>query len=216
MVRKYSTKKSFEYYSPACNHLSNLADVHDDYKVYNNCQELITDFEANYSKTTQDIINFIKHIIDPNRKNKYLADVQFIADPYYESEKKDLDIYDIDYKNEKECHLNWFKNHFVASENSTLHAYDYVALFILNANEITDHKLMIGKLNTTESTKDKIYIEDLQDEIELLNVINIASGTNDVGYIINQKLPLFHKHSDFSFIGNNARRNVLTIRIKQL
>lgn len=216
MIRKYSHKRAFEYYSPSCDSLSNLRDLHDNYEIYNTCQNLIEDFEKNFSTTTQDIINFINHLIDPESKYQYVADVQFIADPYYKINENeldtDLDISDIDNCG-RECHLNWFKNHFVSGKKNTLHAYDYVALFVLNANEITDHKLMIGKLDSNDDSKN---IDELQDKIEHLNDITIKCGKSDIGYIINQKLPIFHKHSDFTFLNNESRRNVLTIRIKHI
>ena len=37
---------------------------------------------------------------------------------------------------------------------------------------------------------------------------------SDIGYIINQKQNLYHKHSRFSYKSIHSRRNVLAIRFK--
>lgn len=118
--------------------------------------------------------------------------------------------------NSNKCTLKWHQDMFINSETNTPHAYDYVALFVLKYSDITPHKLMIGKIKDDIDTS-KMSLDDIQEHVVPLADTWIDHENNsDTGYIIDQKREYLHKHSDFDYINTNAKRNVITIRIKYL
>lgn len=120
-----------------------------------------------------------------------------------------------DNRDNHKCSLSWHQDHFVEAKTNQTHAYDFVALFVLNANNVTPHKLMIGKLKAEIDTKD-MTLDQIQEHIIPLTDSLIDENTSDIGYVIDQRKRYFHKHSDFEHLGADSRRNVITIRIKHL
>lgn len=119
--------------------------------------------------------------------------------------------------NKCKCTLNWHQDQFLESSSKKPYAYDFVALFVLNANNVTPHKLMIGKLKRDDLNLNTMDLESLQEHIVPIADTDINDSVcSDLGYIIDQRRDLFHKHSDFVHNDAESRRNVITIRIKYL
>ncbi len=219
MIRKLSTADSFEFYSPSCNKVEKIIvsqkDIDDKTDLYN----FMNLFHENFSDCVMNLVNYVDFIIDPHQKMKYIADVLFIADPYYtnyrqyqsngyghniEIEKPDSDI-DAVPEDKRSCSLNWHRDMYRQSSSNETQLYDYVALFILNVKNISPHKLMIAKFNETDEMAGKISSIDIDENV-----------TGDIGYIIDQNANLFHRHSDFVHQNIDARRNVIAIRFKYI
>jgi len=58
--------------------------------------------------------------------------------------------------------------------------------------------------------------EEIQENVVSLADTSIDSDllNSDIGYIIDQRQGFLHKHSDFEYIDDDAKRNVITIRFK--
>lgn len=111
------------------------------------------------------------------------------------------------------CSLLWHQDRFVEAKTKQTHSYDIVALFVLNASNITPHSLMIGRVRDDVNIT---TLEDVQKNIITLSDTMIENGSSDTGYIIDQRKNIYHKHSDYEYIDRDSRRNVITIRLKYL
>jgi hypothetical protein len=132
------------------------------------------------------------------------------------AETRETTITDVDHHKNHKCSLSWHQDHFIEAKTNQIYAYDFIALFVLNAANVTPHKLMIGKLRNDIDTKD-MTLNQLQEYIIPLSDISIdIENSSDIGYVIDQRKRYFHKHSDFEYINSDSRRNVITIRIKYL
>jgi hypothetical protein len=117
----------------------------------------------------------------------------------------------------KSCSLNWHQDYFSETTQDIIekYRYDYVAMFVLNSRDVSEHKLQIGKLRTDIDIKGMTN-EEIQSHIVPVSetVIN-DDNSCDIGYIINQSdKNFYHKHSSFDHLSNDSRRNVIIIRFK--
>jgi hypothetical protein len=116
----------------------------------------------------------------------------------------------------KKYSLLWHQDQFVESKTKQKFAYDYIAFFILGAKNVQPHKLMIGRLKNDIDISG-MNLEQLQEHITTVSETTIDDDNNsDIGYVIDQGRNYFHKHSDFYYKDTDAKRNVITIRIKYL
>jgi hypothetical protein len=191
-------------------------------------QKLLDLFKRDFTDSCVNIIEYIDYIIGSKTSN-YTTDLIFIADPFHEGYQHTQDNGygkpDYEYNNDHicsdfcqkakpddetlSCCMEWHQD--MLSDSKGNHTpYDYVALFILNGRDITSHQLMIGKADT-----DKKNENGSQKKIKEIQTIDLDKHQNsDIGYIINQKRDLYHKHSKFSYKSTHSRRNVLAIRFK--
>ncbi|VBB17639.1 hypothetical protein YASMINEVIRUS_102 [Yasminevirus sp. GU-2018] len=117
---------------------------------------------------------------------------------------------------ENKCSLKWHQDRFVEANTNKTHAYDFVAMFVLKAQQITPHKLMIGKVKEDIDIA-KSSTDEIQQNVNMLADAWIDSDhDSDIGYVIDQTQGYLHKHSDFDYQSSLSRRNVITIRIKYL
>jgi len=150
-----------------------------------------------------------------NSKNKSTLNSECIVDEFKDDGKIIVDLDSKGTKNHK-CTLSWHQDRFVEAKTNQTHSYDFVALFVLSAINVTPHKLMIGKLRNDIDTNN-MTLEQIQEHvIPMSDSIIDKENSSDLGYIIDQRKRYFHKHSDFEYLGADSRRNVITIRIKYL
>ncbi len=225
MIRKYSNADDMQYFTPSCNGVTVISPSNTDIQNGTTLHEFVQMFQNKFSDRVMDLVSYVNYIIDPRGESDYVVDVTLIADPYlnhktmnrygYPNYRIDNLIKDNDSLNKK-CSLAWHQDHFIEVNTKQTHAYDVVAMFILNAKNISSHKLMIGKLKTDIDTS-AMTLEQIQEHIILSSAISIENDIcSDIGYIIDQRQNFFHKHSDFEYLNNESRRNVITIRIKYL
>lgn len=227
MVRKYSINDDINFYSPSCNGVVNLIPTNDDIKNESILHKFIKLYTDKFNKTVCDLINYVKYIVDPNNKHRYIADISLVAEPYYKEYNQissngygsselynaKNDTFTIDTSNYK-YKTQWHQDQFIESKTKKLHSYDIIATFILNTNNIMPHKLIIGELKNTDNKQTTLNLEE-----HIVNVSSIElneSCHSDVGYILDQRRNIFHKHTDIKFNDIESRRNVCTIRIKYL
>jgi hypothetical protein len=212
MMRKYSISSNLEFYSPCCDKLIelNIQETNDKetelYKFINIYQNKIADQVMN-------IVNYVDFIIDPYRKRNYMVDVMLIADPFYKGYKNyqsngyglkidndEIDDITMIKPDDQERKSRWHFDMLHIDDGSETIIYDNVSMFILNSSNISRHKLMIGK-------KENKNVVDLSS-------ICIEDPDSDIGYIIDQGKDLLHKHSKFLHIGNDSKRNTISIKFK--
>ena len=60
-------------------------------------------------------------------------------------------------------------------------------------------------------------LDEIQEHIVPISDIEINKDLPyDIGYIIDQRRKIFHKHSDFEYENLETRRNVVAIRLKYI
>lgn len=229
MIRKCSLNDNINFYSPSCDSVINLAPTSDDIKNETELHKFIKLYNDKFNNTITDLVNYVKYIIDPKNEHKYIVDVSLIAEPYYKGQKQfrtngygkpnidndNKESYNINITNNKYT-LNWHQDKFIESKTKKPYVYDILATFILNTNSVSSHKLMIGKLKN-DIILDNMDLDSLQKHITSIDDININENCNsDIGYILDQRRNIFHKHSDIIFNDIESRRNVCIIRIKYL
>ena len=213
MIRKYSSMDEMQYYSPHCSGVTTISPSNVDILMGTPIYEFVQMFQNKFSDRIMDLISYVNYIVasDCNEELDYVVDVTMIADPYYNYENK------IEENNtNNKCTSYWHQDHFVETKSKQYHSYDIIALFVLNAVNITPHKLMIGKLKPDVDVSG-MTLGQIQEHISLSSEFMIDSEIcSDIGYVIDQRKNFFHKHSDFSHQGYESRRNIITIRIKYL
>ena len=231
MIRKYSNSMDLQFFAPSCSGVTVISPSNKDIENETPIHGFVQMFLSKFSDRVMDLVSYVGYIIDPNRISEYVVDVTMIADPYDRSYKYSTtkggygqpvsvdgstNNNILEHKNmNHKCSLSWHQDHFIEAKTNKTYAYDFVALFVLNANNITPHKLMIGKLKSDIDTKD-MNLEQIQEHIIPLTDTLIDGIASDIGYVIDQRKRYFHKHSDFEHMGADSRRNVITIRIKHL
>jgi hypothetical protein len=238
MIRKYSNDPALQFFSPTCSGVRVISPSNDDIQNGTMIHEFIQMFTSNFLAKVMDLVHYVCYIIDSQKLslkgtfNQYVVDITMIANPYDNSIQENLlekDCYGkpselIMPKNSeidqhcinRKCTLSWHQDHFVEAKTNQTHAYDVVALFILNAINITPHKLLIGRLRSDVDTRD-MTLDQIQEYIIPLAETTIdINNSSDLGYIIDQRKRYFHRHTDFEHIGQYSRRNAITIRIKYL
>jgi len=231
MIRKYSNSMDLQFFAPSCSGVTVISPSNKDIENETPIHGFVQMFLSKFSDRVMDLVSYVGYIIDPNRISEYVVDVTMIADPYDRSYKYSTtkggygqpvsvdgstNNNILEHKNmNHKCSLSWHQDHFIEAKTNKTYAYDFVALFVLNANNITPHKLMIGKLKSDIDTKD-MNLEQIQEHIISLTDTLIDGSASDIGYVIDQRKRYFHKHSDFEHMGADSRRNVITIRIKHL
>lgn len=241
MIRKYSNSPDLHFFAPSCSGVTVISPSNKDIANETPIHEFVQMFLNKFSDRVMDLVSYVSYIIDPHRTSEYVVDVTMIADPYDRSYKysttkggygqpttmrgessddllanRVITHSDDNMCTNHKCSLAWHQDHFIEAKTNQAHAYDFVALFVLNANNVTPHKLMIGKLKSDVDTKD-MTLEQIQEHIIPLTDSFIDNqNTSDIGYVIDQRKRYFHKHSDFEYLGPDSKRNVVTIRIKYL
>ena len=230
MIRKCSLSDNVKFFSPSCDSVINLDPTNDDIKNETELHKFIKLYNDKFNNTITDLVNYVKYIIDPNNEHKYIVDISLVAEPYYKGQKQfrtngygkpDLEFdnsetYNMDTANNKYT-LNWHQDKFIESKTKKPYAYDIIATFILSTNKVSPHKLMIGKLKNDNIILNTPDLDSLQEHIIPIDNIDISENNNtDIGYILDQRRNIFHKHSDIVFNDIESRRNVCTIRIKYL
>lgn len=230
MIRKSSNNNELNFFAPSCSGVTNISPSNKDIKNGTPIHEFVQLFQNKFCDRVMDLVNYVNYIIDPDRQNEYIVDITLIADPYniyQDNETNDVNciiedekntIHETQYftiNNMKKCSLKWHQDKFIEANTNQSLPYDYVAMFILDAYNLTPHKIMIGKMVEDNINSSKISLNENQENILLLNEKWIDELNNsDIGYIIDQKRGYLHKHSDYSYNGKDSRRNIITIRIK--
>ena len=223
MMRLHSDfKNKPKYYSPTCDGYADMTVTKNDISEMTNKYKFINLYEKNFYDKVLNLIGYVDFIIDPTHNNKYVVDVLFIADPYYEGQEHRMtngygtNLIEQNQKKDENtklnkfkriCNCDWHIDEYVDNKTKQKCPYDCVALFILNNYETTSHELLIGKIPSDNT------IKNIQD-IKICKKINISHNTKDIGYIINQNMDLYHQHTEFEHLSLNSRRNVIAIRYK--
>lgn len=208
MIRKCiknNLTERVEYFSPGCNGVKKIEGIND----VNN--ELLKEFETNYSDDINIILNYVNFVIEPSmtKTKNYIADMILVADPVH--------LYST------MCNLKWHQDMY--NVNDKPHLYDYVALFVLNTTDITSHKILIGSLDNKLDINNKSDIDSIQKDVIINESIDVkcglttslnTKGTSNVGYIIDQRKGFLHKHTDYKNLSENSRRDIIAIRIKHI
>lgn len=164
-----------------------------------NLTRLIGLFDRDFTNSCIDIIEYLHYIIGSESHN-YIADVIFIADPYFEGAQHSLDngygkpenTCESEHANcdgncdtyledsEMTCCMDWHRDIF-SDPRGMSKPYDCVALFILNGRDITHHSLMIGKaaINTDASDRDA--------ELEIVNINNKLAAADGLKGALNEQ-----------------------------
>lgn len=236
MVRTYSDFPKPQFFVPTCSGVIDISpsnkDVQDDTTIH----KFVQMFQNEFYDRINDLVNYISYVTDPNRINQFVVDITLIADPYdeyYKYEPADGGLYghpkiiqtmDVTSVQNEIKHIgdqhkimtSWHQDIFLEAKTNKTHAYDIVAMFLLNAHKITQHKLMIGKPKN-EINLNGLSPDQIQDNIIPLSETLIDQHTNsDIGYIIDQRKNIFHRHTNFEYMSRDSRRNVITIRLKYL
>jgi hypothetical protein len=237
MIRKYSDNPELQYYAPSCTGVVNISPSNNDIQNGTPLHEFVQLFQSVFSDRIMDLVSYVHFIVDPEGRSSYVVDVTLIADPYRCSDQNVIDSNDNNENNMSDlttgkivvdttptltksnrCSLKWHQDRFIEARTNKTHPYDYVALFILNLTSVTPHRLMIGKTKTDMSDMfDDMSIDEIQQQvITLADILIDSENRSDIGYVINQGQGFMHKHSDFDYLDDDARRNVITIRLKYL
>jgi len=205
MLRKYSNSDNIQYFAPSCN---NVIDVTPgsfvDIKTINDeinylpINKFIQLSKNRLNRIVNDLINYIRYIINADEERHYVTDITFITE--YNTDKDNED-------DNKKYTLMWHQDKFVESKTRKCMSYDYVGVFVLNTKNLTPHKLMIGKTISNDS----------EEKIVLVNETNIDNeNISDIGYIIDQTKDYYHKHSDYEHMTVDGIRNIITIKFKYM
>ena len=228
MIRKYSNSGDFQFFSPSCSKVKVISPSNNDILNGTPIHEFTQMFFNKFSDRVMDLVNYVGYIIDPNKKSEYVVDITMIADPYDKSNNQYItygictnsennsDNEKTDISANKTCSVLWHQDYFIEATTNQKHAYDFVAMFLLNAHNVTPHKIMIGKIKSDIDIKDMSLINIQEHIIPLSDSTIDSNNSSDIGYVIDQRANYYHKHSNFDYIDSNARRNVITIRIKNL
>lgn len=241
MIRIYSDYPDPHFYVPTCSGVIDISPSNKDVQDGTTIHEFVQMFKNKFYERVSDLINYVGYITDPNRSYQFVVDITLIADPYddyYKYEPADGGSYGEPYQthqnqsidslpittniNKKsfmaqhKCTISWHQDQFKEAKTNQTHAYDIVAMFLLNAHNITPHALMIGKLRSDVDIKG-MTIDQIQEHIVQLSETQVDQKSYcDIGYIIDQRKNIFHRHTEFEYNGRDSRRNIITIRLKYL
>ena len=164
-----------------------------------NLTRLIGLFDRDFTNSCIDIIEYLHYIIGSESHN-YIADVIFIADPYFEGAQHSLDngygkpenTCESEHTNcdgncdthledsEMTCCMDWHRDIF-SDPRGMSKPYDCVALFILNGRDITPHSLMIGKAEMNIDASDK------DPELEIVDINNKPAAADGLKGLLNEQ-----------------------------
>lgn len=222
MIRKYSDSPELQFFAPSCAGVVNISPSNTDIQNGTPLHEFVQLFQNVFSDRIMDLISYINFIVDPERQASYVVDVTLIADPYNQptQSKNDKDdgkiVVDTTLTRGNRCSLKWHQDRFIEARTNKTHPYDYVAMFLLNLFNVTPHRLMIGKTKDDIDVSNMTVDEIQQHVVSLTDVLVDSENNSDIGYVIDQGQGYMHKHSDFDYLNDDAKRNVITIRLKYL
>jgi hypothetical protein len=189
-MRYNSLKDNYDYYSPKCNKIVNLNDIHLLYDDYDNSQDFINIYNSEYKQNVLLIIDYIKNILNIG-DNNFILDTEFIIEPY------DYTIYDgknMYYSNDDNNDDNYDK--YYNNTTKKLEKYDYVVYFVIDNKNISNYNINILNNNIIEKT------------------INITGNINKLGYIIDQTNNISQYHTQYNYLNHNSKHNVMCLKFK--
>ena len=199
-VRRYSSSDSLTYYSPTCTGVKNIEltekDITDNTQLYS----FIKTFSESFSSTIFDLADYVRYITDPDMSKKYVIDIALTAEPSNTNISLNKDNHDI----------KWRHASFLDMVSNTITHYDIASQFVLSCNEITPHKIIIGRVNTETDMKSF-------NNNDIVNYVKdqwIENDAFDIGYIIDQRRGYIAQNPDYYYISKNGNRNVVSIKIK--